>query len=218
MSVRAVLRRETAFHVNTVLSVMYRLLLPLFLLLCGGTLLAQPIANVDSALAGARHITRSTDPAVTKLWTSKFGYTLTLPEKAKPNPLGSTYSEAGMTETANFILPGGAGMIKAQYVSETFMVPQGFQLLDSTHVVDVDSNGTNGIIHRRDYIMRDQVVRLEIMVTPRGTAEYTDAVIAAIKDSFVPPQNISHTLPKWRYGRNAAEFQDGRSADERSKR
>jgi|GEM_PF-3298399 len=194
---------------------MHRLIILPFLLLCAIPAMAQPTENVDSALATVKHITRHTDPAVDSVWTSKFGYTLKVPNKAKPNPIGTNFNQAGMTETANFILPGGAGAIKLQYFTETFMVPKGFQLLDSTHVADIDSNGTNGVIHRRDYIMRDQVVRLEVLVTPRGAAEYNESVLAAIKDSFTPPANASHTLPKWRYGRNASEYQEGRPTSRR---
>lgn len=174
-------------------------ILALFLVV---SVLAQPPAEVEV-------ITPAKDTSVAQLWTSEFGYSFTLPNRAKFNKLGSKVVAAGGTETANFILPGGSGSITIRNFAEGRMIPAGFRYLDSIHVSDRDSIGQNGMIHRRVYILTDMAVQIDILLTDKGTREY-GTVIAAIMDSFVPPAGASKTIPAWRYGRDPREFERGR--------
>jgi hypothetical protein len=155
-----------------------------------------------AATAPAQEVTtRTIDSTLTQKWTSDFGYSFQLPARAKFNTIGSGVNQSGRTQTANFILPGGSGSIKIQNFAEGQMVPKGYKVTeDSVHYYQIDSAGTNGTIHRRNYILRDIVVIMEVLLTPKGQNEY-GAQLQAIFDSFVPPPGADKTLQDWRFGR-----------------
>jgi hypothetical protein len=164
--------------------------------------LAQPDSTRTS-------ITRASDPALTQKWVSEFGYSFMFPATVKYNTIGSAVSRAGQTERQNFMIPGGNGRIQLQYFTEQRMVPKNYQLLDSVHVADFDSAGTNGRIYRRFYIMRDYWVQIDILLTPKGEETFKP-MIRPIFDSFLPPPTAIFALEAWRYGRNPKEFESGR--------
>lgn len=160
--------------------------------------------------AGAQEVIQpTTDSTVNQKWVSEFGFSFLVPAKARFNKLGSNLDVAGQTQTANFILPGACGAITIQNFKEGRMVPQGYRFLDSVHVWDKDSTGRNGIIHRRIYILTKLVVQIDILLTDKGNAEY-GSVLPAILDSFVAPEGAEKSLPAWRYGRSASEFERGK--------
>ena len=164
--------------------------------------LAQPDSTRTS-------ITRASDPALTQKWVSEFGYSFMFPATVKYNTIGSAVSKPGQTERQNFMIPGGNGRIQLQYFTEQRMVPKSYQLLDSIHISDVDSAGTNGRIYRRYYIMRDYWVQIDILLTQKGEETFK-SMVRPIFDSFLPPPNTLFALDAWRYGRNAKDFEHGR--------
>jgi hypothetical protein len=164
------------------------------------------LAQSDSTMP---QYVRATDPALTQKWQSEFGYSFMFPATVKYNTIGSAVSKAGQTERQNFMIPGGNGRIQINYYTEQRMIPAGFQRMDSLHIADVDSAGTNGKIYRRMYIMRDYWVQIDILLTPKGEAEFKP-LIRPIFDSFVPPPAAIFAVEQWRYGRNAKEFEKGR--------
>lgn len=151
-----------------------------------------------AAASAQENATRISDSSLTQKWSSDFGYSFMLPPKAKLNPIGSSINKAGQTQTANFILSGGAGAIKIWNYQERQVVPEGYKLLDSMVYFDIDSAGVNGKIHIRSYILQSMVVRIEVLLTEKGNKEYADR-LRAIFDSFMPPAGISKTLEQWRY-------------------
>jgi hypothetical protein len=180
---------------------MYRYLLSavfLALVLCTPGLRAQ-----DSA--------RTSDPRLPQLWSSEYGYSFNLPEKAKYNKLGSEIKKEGQTERQNFILSGGNGAITIYHYAEPRMVPKDYKLLDSIHYFDIDSTGRNGMIHRRIYILKDVAIQMDILLTEKGEATYGE-LVEPIFASFVPPPGAEKTLDAWRYGRDPKEFEHGRYA------
>lgn len=146
-------------------------------------------------------------------WTSEnFGYGFSLPPESlvKYNKLGSAYNVSGGSEKVNFMIRGGKGAITIEHFTEQRMVPDGYQLRDdSLHYYDQDSVGTNGKILRRNYVMNQQVVQLQILVTPSGEAEILP-LVPLIFASFRAPEQASFTLESWRYGRDPSEYQRGR--------
>jgi hypothetical protein len=159
------------------------------------SLLAQPAA-------------RATDTSVTQKWTSEFGYSLTLPAVARYNKIGTLINKEGKTEKVNFILPGG-GSVTVSFFTEPRMVPKDFKTLDSLHYYQYDSTGRNGVIHRRIYVMRENAVHIDVLLTDKGEQTY-GALVPAIFDSFLPPPNTIFALETWRYGRDPREYEQGR--------
>lgn len=149
------------------------------------------------------------DSTISQKWTSEFGYSFTLPQKARYNKLGSELKKDQHTERQNFILPGGSGAITIYYYLEGRMVPKDYKLLDSIHYYDVDSVGRNGTIHRRVYILKDIAVQMDILLTPKGETEY-GGLIEQIFATFVPPPGAEKKLDAWRYGRNPKDYEHGR--------
>ena len=93
------------------------------------------------------------------------------------------------------------GILTRVTFAEGQMVPKGYKVTeDSVHYFQIDSNGTNGTIHRRNYILRDIVVIMEVLLTPKGQNEY-GSQLQAIFDSFVPPPGADKSLQDWRFGR-----------------
>lgn len=155
--------------------------------------------------------TRTTDSSLTQIYTGHFGWTINLPAEdiAKFNRIGSKVNEAGMSEVVNFMLRGNRGGVTMRYYTERRMLPAGYKLLDSTiHYYEADSTGKNGHIYRRTYVMSEQAVEIELMLTETGEADL-GAVVRAIFDSFMPPADAGFELEKWRYGRNAADYEAG---------
>jgi hypothetical protein len=163
---------------------------------------------VASAVAVAQPAARAIDSTVTQKWTSDYGYSLLLPAVAKYNKIGSIYNPQGKTEKVNFILPGG-GSVTVSYFTEPRMVPKDFKTLDSVHYYQYDSTGRNGIIHRRVYVMRENAVHIDVLLTDKGEQTYGRAV-PAIFDSFVPAAGTIFALESWRYGRDPREYESGR--------
>lgn len=155
---------------------------------------------------------KATDTSVTQKFESQFGYSFLLPNKAKYNKLGSEVLPAGETEKQNYILPGGAGAITIRHIKEWRMVPRDFKMMDGVHYHDPDSVGRNGKIFKRVYILKENTVEIEILLTAKGETEYADKV-QAIKDSFVPMPNAVKELDAWRYGRNPKDYEKGRYFD-----
>ncbi len=192
------------------------LIISALLLTCSTSLFAQTHA---ADVGDAEIRTRTTDSSLTQSYTGHFGWTLMLPEEsiAKYNKIGSKVNEAGQSEVINFMLRGGRGGLTIRYYTEQRMMPLGFALLDSTiHFYDADSVGRNGHIFRRTYVLTDQSIEIEFMLTEKGQTDLGDKVMA-IFDSFLPPKQATFELQKWRYGRNPEDYQTGRSAEERSK-
>ena len=128
---------------------------------------------------------------------------------AKFNKLGSKVNEAGMTEVVNFMLRGGLGGITIKYYTEKRIVPTGYYLLDSLiHYHESDSVGRNGKIYRRSYILRDQAIDIEVLLTDKGGTALGGS-ITALFDSFMPPAGAAFELEDWRYGRDASEYEEG---------
>jgi hypothetical protein len=151
------------------------------------------------------------DSSLSQKWTSEYGYSFTLPAKARYNKLGSEIKKEGQTERQNFILPGGSGSVTMQYFAEPRMVPKDYKLLDSIRYYDIDSTGRNGMIYRRVYILKDFAVQIDILLTEKGQKEYGD-LVRPIFDTFVPPAGAVRELEAWRYGRDPKEFEHGRYA------
>ena len=170
---------------------------------------AAAIAIVLSSTALAQPSVRATDSTVSQKWTSEYGYSVTLPATAKYNKIGSTYTKVGKTEKVNFILPGGAGSITITYFTEPRMVPKDYRTLDSAHFYQYDSVGRNGMIHRRVYVLRENAIHIDVLLTDKGEKMY-GAVVPAIFDSFVPPPGAIFALETWRYGRDPREYESGR--------
>ena len=192
------------------------LVIPALIILCSTSMFAQTYAE-DVGDAEVR--TRTTDSSLTQAYTGHFGWTLMLPDKsiAKYNKLGSKLNEAGQSEVVNFLLRGGRGGMKVKYYTEQRMMPLGFALLDSTiHFYEIDSTGRNGKIFRRIYVLTDQTIEIEILLTEKGQSDLGDKVMA-IFDSFIPPKEATFELQKWRYGRNPEDYQEGRTPEELSK-
>lgn len=164
---------------------------------------------VSAVPSAAQPAARATDSSVNQTWTSEYGYSVTLPATAKYNKIGSLANKEGKTEKVNFILPGGAGSVTISFFTEPRMVPKDYKTLDSLHYYQYDSTGRNGIIHRRIYVMRENAVHIDVLLTDKGTRLY-GAALPAIFDSFVPPPNTVFALETWRYGRDPREFETGR--------
>ena len=155
---------------------------------------------------------RTTDSTLTQTYTGHFGWSINLPpeEIAKFNKIGSSVNESGKSETVNFMLRGGRGGVFIRYYTEQRMMPLGYMLLDSTiHYYEIDSTGRNGNIYRRTYVMTDQAVEIEVMLTEKGEAELKESVTAMF-DSFLPPKDATYALEQWRYGRDPSEYREGR--------
>lgn len=155
---------------------------------------------------------RITDPSLTQRWTGAFGQSFAFPAEVKFNALGSEVNKGGQTERTNFIIPGGNGSIKVQYFAEKRIVPKPYGVLDSMRFADVDSTGRNGMIHRRTYILRDFAVQIDILLTDIGEKNYGPR-IKAIFDSFMPTPGSATELEGWRYGRNAKDYEHGKTPD-----
>ena len=157
--------------------------------------------------------TRTTDSTLVQEYTGAFGWSFFLPEKkvAKFNKLGSKVNEAGQSEVVNFMLRGGRGGVTIRYYTEQRVLPAGYLLLDSNmHFYEYDSTGQNGMIYRRVYVLTDQAIEMEVMLTKKGQADLGPAVATAIFDSFIPPASATFFLEEWRYGRDPADYQEGR--------
>ncbi len=155
--------------------------------------------------------TRTSDSTLTQTYTGHYGWSIDLPAEdiAKFNRLGSKVNEPGMSEVVNFMLRGGRGGITLRYYTERRMLPAGYSLLDSTiHYYEADSVGKNGHIYRRTYVMSEQAVEIELMLTEAGQADL-GGLIRAIFDSFMPPATAGFELEGWRYGRDASEYEEG---------
>lgn len=191
-------------------------IVPALLLFGALSLSAQTYAS-DVGQAQVR--TRTADSSLTQPYTGHFGWMLMLPDEsiAKFNKIGSKVNEQGQSEVVNFLLRGGRGGMFVRYYTEQRMLPMGYALLDSTiHFYEADSTGRNGHIYRRTYVLTDQTVEIEITLTEQGQADL-GSKIQAIFDSFLPPKEATFALQTWRYGRNSADYEQGRSAAERSK-
>ncbi|MBC8143973.1 MAG: hypothetical protein H7X80_00220 [bacterium] len=162
-----------------------------------------------SACALAQVPVRATDSTISQKWTSEYGYSVLLPSVAKYNKIGSTYTKGGGTEKVNFILPGGSGAITLTHVTEPRMVPKDFRLLDSVHFYQYDSLGRNGTIHRRVYVLKENAIQFDVLLTDKGERNF-GALVNAIFDSFVPAPGAVFALESWRYGRDPREFEQGR--------
>lgn len=162
-----------------------------------------------SSNAIAQPAVRATDTTVTQKWTSEFGYSVLLPVTAKYNKIGSLISKEGKTEKANFILPGGSGSVTVTFFTEPRMVPKDYKTLDSLHYYQYDSTGRNGIIHRRVYVMHENAVHIDVLLTDKGQTLY-GAAVAAIFDGFVAAPGTVYALESWRYGRDPREYESGR--------
>lgn len=186
------------------------LLLPII-----GILLAAISASAQSYADGAQLAgvhERTNDTTLRQAYTGHFGWTLHLPEEeiAKFNKLGSKVNAAGLSEVVNFMLRGGRGGVTIRYYTEKRIVPTGYMLLDSAiHYHETDSVGRNGTIYRRSYILRDQAIDIEILLTDKGHADLGGS-ITGIFDSFLPPESAAFELEEWRYGRDASEYEEGR--------
>lgn len=192
------------------------IIVPVLLLLAGASLLAQTYA---SSVGEAQLRTRTTDSSLTQLYTGHFGWSIKLPEEsiAKFNKIGSKVNEQGKSEVVNFMLREGRGGIFIRYYTEQRMLPLGYALLDSAiHFYEADSTGRNGHIYRRTYVMTDQTVEIEVTLTEKGQADLA-AKLPAIFDSFIAPKEATFGLQTWRYGRDKGDYEQGRSAAERSK-
>lgn len=179
-------------------------------------MLAQTYA---SAVGDARHHTRTTDSSLTQPYTGHFGWTVALPADsiAKFNKIGSKVNESGKSEVVNFMLRNGRGGVFIRYYTEQRMLPLGYALLDSAiHFYEADSAGRNGHIYRRTYVLTDQTIEMEITLTEKGQADL-GGVVQAIFDSFLPPKEATFALQGWRYGRDESDYEQGRSAAERTK-
>jgi hypothetical protein len=172
--------------------------------MAGSTLHAQ-----DNSVAPTIKVT---DPTLTQHWVGTFGEGFSFPAEVKPNPLGTEVNKGGQTERVNFIIPDGNGSIKVQYFTEKRMVPKPYGILDSMRFADVDSAGRNGMIHRRTYILNQQAVQIDILLTDKGEKNYGPR-LRAILDSFVPPPGSTFALEAWRYGRNPKEYEHGKTPD-----
>ncbi|MGE3800020.1 MAG: hypothetical protein AB7H80_03290 [Candidatus Kapaibacterium sp.] len=160
---------------------------------------------------------RTTDSTLSQIYTGHFGWSISLPpeEIAKFNKIGSSVNESGKSEVVNFLLRGGRGGLKIRYYTEQRMIPLGYALLDSTiHYYEIDSAGRNGNIYRRTYVLTDQSVEIELLLTEKGEADLKESVVALF-DSFVPPPSATFNLQQWRYGRNPEEYQEGRAPEDR---
>lgn len=155
---------------------------------------------------------KATDTSVAQKFESQFGYSFLLPNKAKYNKINSEVIPAGETEKQNYILPGGAGAITIRHIKEWRMVPRDFKMMDGIHYHDPDSVGRNGKIFKRVYILKENTIEIEILLTAKGETEYGEKV-QAIKDSFVPMPNAVKELDAWRYGRNPKDYEKGRYFD-----
>jgi hypothetical protein len=175
-------------------------------LLSSASAVAQP-AVAEPAVA--QPAARATDSTVNQKWTSEYGYSILLPATARYNKIGSLFNKEGKTEKVNFILPGGAGSVTVTFFTEPRMVPKDFKTIDSLHFYQYDSTGRNGIIHRRIYVMRENAVHMDVLLTEKGETMY-GALLPAIFDSFVPPPGTTFALESWRYGRDPREFESGR--------
>ena len=142
--------------------------------------------------------TRTYDSTLTQKYESEFGYSFMLPAKAKFNPIGSSITRSGGVQTANYILPGGAGSIKIWNLKERQVVPPGYNMLDSMIYHESDSVGVLGKIRTRSYVLHFLVVRVQVLLTPKGEKEYADR-LKAIFDSFVPPPKATKILERWRF-------------------
>ena len=186
----------------------------LLLLLSSRTLVSMlcvvTVALCASSIGlNAQPSARATDSTVTQKWTSEYGYSVTLPATAKYNKIGSVYNKQGRTEKVNFMLPGGNGAVTITYFTEPRQVPKDYRTLDSAHYYQYDSVGRNGMIHRRVYVLRDNAIHIDVLLTDKGAKNY-GAVVPAIFDSFVPPPDAVFALESWRYGRKESEFEHGR--------
>ena len=193
-------------YMNTLLSGSAALL---FLMLAALPLTAQ---NYAHETGGAEVRERTTDSSLTQLYQGHFGWQIKLPEEsiAKYNKLGSSVNESGKSEVVNFMLRGGRGGIKIRYYTEQRMMPLGYMLLDSlVHFYEIDSVGRNGTIYRRTYVMTDQAVEIEILLTDKGETDLKD-VLMPMFDSFTAPETATYELEGWRYGRNPEDYEEGR--------
>ena len=184
-------------------------ILPLLLLLLSAVGADAQTYATRAEMAGTHD--RTSDSTLTQTYTGHFGWTINLPpvEVAKFNKLGSRVNEAGMTETVNFMLRGGLGGVTITYYTEKRIVPTGYYLLDSLiHFYGADSAGRNGTIHRRSYILRDQSVDIEVLLTEKGETALGGS-LTALFDSFMPPEGAQFELEDWRYGRDASEYEEG---------
>ena len=186
------------------------LLLPVLLFFAAVNASAQTYAE-DTGEAIVH--TRTTDSSLVQPYAGFFGWSFLLPEKkvAKFNKIGSKVNEAGQSEVVNFMLRGGRGGVTIRYYTEKRWLPSGYGLLDSTlHFYDYDSTGRNGHIYRRVYVLTDQAIEMEVMLTERGSTELGAGIALAIFDSFVPPPGATFDLEEYRYGRNPEDYQEGR--------
>ena len=108
------------------------------------------------------------------------------------------------------MLRGGRGGMKVRYYTEQRMMPLGYKLLDSIlHYYEIDSVGRNGNIYRRTYVMTDQAVEIEILLTEKGETDLKEHLVG-IFDSFIPPDSATFELQEWRYGRDPKDYEEGR--------
>ncbi len=187
-----------------------RLSIALSLSLC--TAIPLTAQNYAQEVGEAEVDSRTTDSTLTQEYTGNFGWKIFLPEEsiAKYNKLGSKVNESGQSEVVNFMLRGRRGGISIRYYTEQRMIPLGYKLLDSTlHFYEIDSVGRNGNIYRRTYVMTDQAVEIEIMLTEKGDADLKEKV-EAMFDSFLPPETARMELEEWRYGRDPSDYEEGR--------
>lgn len=186
------------------------LLLPIFALFAADVALAQTyVEDVGDAEVRAR----TTDSTLVQQYTGHYGWSFMLPEEkvAKFNKLGSKVNEGGQSEVVNFMLRGGRGGVTIRYYTEQRMLPAGYSLLDSAmHFYEYDSVGRNGTIYRRIYVLTDQTIEMEVMLTEKGAAELGSDIAVAIFDSFLPPDGATYALEEWRYGRNPEDYEVGR--------
>ena len=195
---KAIARRILAFFITTLA------------LLLAASITASTQTYV-SDVGDAEVTTRTTDSSLTQTYTGHFGWTINLPEEsiAKFNRLGSKVNEAGQSEVVNFMLRGGRGGITMRYYTERRMLPAGYKMLDSTmHYYEADSAGKNGHIYKRTYVMSEQAVEIEVMLTEKGATDLA-GILRAFFDSFMPPPGAGHELEEWRYGRDASEYEEG---------
>jgi hypothetical protein len=157
------------------------------------------------------HHTRISDSSLTQPYTGSYGWSMMLPPEsvASYNKILSKVNTEGQSEVVNFMLRGGLGGLTIKYYTERRQLPVGYKLLDSViHFYEADSVGRNGKIYKRSYVLSEQAIDIEVMLTEKGQAELGEK-LQAIFDSFQPPPTATFVLKEWQYGRNPEDYESG---------
>jgi hypothetical protein len=188
------------------------LLLPSICALLAASASSTLSAQSYAADAGeGEHHTRTSDSSLTQPYTGAYGWSMMLPPEsvASFNKILSKVNSEGQSEVVNFMLRGGLGGLTIKYYTERRQLPVGYKLLDSAiHFYEADSVGRNGKIYKRSYVLAEQAIDIEVMLTEKGQAEL-EGKLLAIFDSFQPPAEATFTLKEWQYGRNPEDYETG---------